>query len=35
MQYRQTFIGATQCNIDTRKWLEYLLWSLGKIAFLF
>ena len=27
---RKTFIGDTRCSIDTFKWLEYLLQSLGK-----
>ena len=27
---RKTFIGATRCSIDTCKWLENLLQSLGK-----
>ena len=27
---RKAFIGATRCSIDTCKWLEYLLQSLGK-----
>ena len=30
INFKYTFIGATRCSIDSCKWLEYLLWSLGK-----